>query len=573
MKRNIFKLTFPIFIVGVMAFLTTSCQQKHPKGIEHVLIIGIEGLTPQGLWEANTPCMDSLMQNGAYSYNVRSVLPSSAIPNWGAMLFGAGPEITGVLVNEWNRDVDKCPPVVMSKNHVFPNVYSVIRQQMPKAELGAITDDEALYRVLENEVTNRCEVYHPQHRTIEKLAEYIKEKKPTLLFTHLNDVDSILHDVGCLTPKYIQAIERTDRDVRTLVNALKEAGINEHTLVMITVDHGGLRRSHSGSTYEEITTPIIYSGRGVKKNYQIKQPVYKYDVAADVIFALGLKAPYEWTGRPVKAAFEGFNEPKLFQGVELLPTPILSTIENGFYGDIAVDKGVQVTIKKPVGARGDIHYTTDGTTPTLESPVYTGTLTLEKSATVKARMFADKGESMTTMGQYRVARSAEGGGLNYSFYYLPGTKTMPALQDKAPVYKGIAYEFSMKEASFPDLHAQRAQYPVDYGINEEGWIKIDADAKYTFLAWSVGGYRLYVNSLKILENNKLTGGGHSEGAIELKKGVYPIRMEYFSTGHVRSYFDLYYEVNGMPRELVSAGKVFRDKAAAEASLKNTAKPF
>lgn len=66
-------------------------------------------------------------------------------------------------------------------------------------------------------VTDRCEVYHPQRRTIEKLAECIKKKKPTFLFTHLNDVDSVLHDVGCLTPKYIQPIERTDKGMRTLV--------------------------------------------------------------------------------------------------------------------------------------------------------------------------------------------------------------------------------------------------------------------------------------------------------------------------------------------------------------------
>jgi hypothetical protein len=34
-----------------------------------------------------------------------------------------------------------------------------------------------------------------------------------------------------------------------------------------------------------------------------------YDVAANVAFALNLKAPYAWTGRPTLPAFEGYSEP------------------------------------------------------------------------------------------------------------------------------------------------------------------------------------------------------------------------------------------------------------------------
>ena len=45
---------------------------------------------------------------------------------------------------------------------------------------------------------------------------------------------------------------------------------------------------------------------------------------------------------------------------------------------------VSVTISPPLFYAGDLHYTLDGTTPGASSPVYTGPLTLEQTATVKA---------------------------------------------------------------------------------------------------------------------------------------------------------------------------------------------
>ena len=78
---------------------------------------------------------------------------------------------------------------------------------------------------------------------------------------------------------------------------------------MVVSDHGGIFYAHGGNSYEELTTPIIYSGKGIKKGHPIKQQIYKYDVAADVAFALGLKIPQQWLGRPVRAAFKGFDEP------------------------------------------------------------------------------------------------------------------------------------------------------------------------------------------------------------------------------------------------------------------------
>ncbi len=552
-KKCSLKILLYTLVTGALAVLTLSCQQKYPKGIKHVIVIGIDGMSVQGLLEANTPCMDSLMQNGAFNYKVRSVIPTVSLPNWAAMVNGAGPEITGVTNNSWNRHFDDYPPVAMSENRVFPNVFSVIREQMPEAETGAIYEWGGFERMLETELIDKFEAYSSQREIAEKAAEYILEKKPNFLFIHLDRVDSFGHSKGHMSPEYVDFIGETDNDVRTIVNAVKDAGISDKTMIMVVSDHGGIFYAHGGYTYEEFTTPIIYSGKGIKKNYHIQQQIYRYDVAADVIFALGLEAPQVWVGRPVKAAYTGFNEPKnLYKGTEVLPPPVFIGKEiSTYYGELAVDQGVEVVIKKPLGVEGEIHYTTDGTMPVRESPVYSTPFVLEHSAIVKAKIYGDEGESPTITAPYRVAYSKEGDGLNYAFYHLPGEKTLPALQSGRPVAKGVCYEIGFKEVAFPGINKLREQYPTDYGVRLDGWIEIDEDAEYTFRVWAHGGYRVLINNQRVLERISLDDGANIVGSIKLAKGKYPIQVEFFSSTD-RGYFDLYYEVNGESKGFIPA---------------------
>ena len=56
-----------------------------------------------------------------------------------------------------------------------------------------------------------------------------------------------------MSPEYIDYIGETDNDVRTIVDAVKEAGISDKTMIMIVSDHGGdilcTRRLHLRRVY------------------------------------------------------------------------------------------------------------------------------------------------------------------------------------------------------------------------------------------------------------------------------------------------------------------------------------
>ena len=559
MKRKLIDhLSFLISIVILFSLLTVSgCHgRQHPQGILHVVVIGIDGMSVQGFLEASTPCMDSLLQSGAYNYKVRCVLPTSSKPNWNAMLSGAGPEVTGVIDNSWKRNFDEFPPVAMSEHKIFPNIFSEIRRQMPKAETGCIAQWSGFEDMLETELINRFETYPTQLETAQKTAEYIRDKKPDFVFIQMDEVDHAGHSKGHMSAEYLKAIHEIDADIRLIVDAVKKAGINNNTMIMVVADHGGIFFRHGQTTYEELTTPIIYSGKGIKKGYQIKQQIYKYDVAADVAFALGLNIPQAWVGRPVKAVYEGFNEPEnIYTGVDILPPPVFPSKETKtVYGGLFVDTAALVKIKRPLKVDGDIRYTTDSTAPTRESKLYTGPFTLKKSTIVKAKIFGKNGESPMVTAQYRVVYSKTGNGVNYSFFSLPGEKNMPSFISKIPVGKGACYEIGLNT---PEINNLKNQFKTDYGICFTGWLEIDSDANYTFRIWSDGGYRLYINSTLITENNILSGS-NSEGTIRLTKGSYPFTIEYFTHDKSGS-LDLYYEAPGMPIRFVPGDKLFSKK--------------
>jgi hypothetical protein len=59
----------------ILFLLLSACQQGEfkPQGISHFVVIGVDGMSPNGILTAPTPVLDKLMQEGAYSLHARAV--------------------------------------------------------------------------------------------------------------------------------------------------------------------------------------------------------------------------------------------------------------------------------------------------------------------------------------------------------------------------------------------------------------------------------------------------------------------------------------------------------------------
>jgi arylsulfatase A-like enzyme len=138
---------------------------------------------------------------------------------------------------------------------------------------------------------------------VEEAARYFVEKRPQIEFVHFSDPDERGHAVGWMSDSQIEAIRHTDACLATLIRAVHLAGMADDTLFILSADHGGHGRNHSGRTEEDRLIPWIAWGAGVRPGVHLTGAISTMDTAATALWALGYPAPPEIQGRPVIAAF------------------------------------------------------------------------------------------------------------------------------------------------------------------------------------------------------------------------------------------------------------------------------
>ena len=53
-----------------------------------------------------------------------------------------------------------------------------------------------------------------------------------------------------------------------------------------------------------LETPFVLYGRNIRKGYVLEEPMMQYDLTATLAYALGLRIPPQWRGRPMTAMFQ-----------------------------------------------------------------------------------------------------------------------------------------------------------------------------------------------------------------------------------------------------------------------------
>lgn len=278
------------------------CAQAQIKGVKHVILIGMDGFGAYSFQKADNPNMKQMVKDGSWTLQARSVLPSSSAVNWASMVMGAGPEVHGYT--EWNSQTPELPSRELDQYGLFPSIYTLLREQKPNAEIGVIYSWDGIGYLFPKAAVNNAVACHDNDSLATSTAiDYIKSKKPDFLFIHLDEPDGTGHNIGHNTPEYYQQVHKNDVLLGKILQGVKDAGIWDNTIILLTADHGGVKKGHGGKTMEEMQIPWIIRGPGIAKNHEIKNSVMTYDTAATLAWIFGLKTPAVWTGRPVKEAF------------------------------------------------------------------------------------------------------------------------------------------------------------------------------------------------------------------------------------------------------------------------------
>lgn len=279
----------------------------------HVLFIGIDGWAAKGIREADPadiPNFTYLMEHGSWTLEKRSVMPSASSINWTSMVCGLPTEMHGF--DKWNSVRGTIPPVVDNGQGIPPTIFTILREQRPDAVsgclydwdiIGAITDTLAMdYHRYVNSFTDK-EVLVPMEDYTTIATDYIKASRPDLFFLYYGIQDEAGHVKGWYGEEYMACQKWLDKCIGQLMDFLKEAGLWEDTVIVVSADHGGINRGHGGFSIEELETPFIVFGPGIKEGYHFPDPMIQYDTAAILARILGLTIPSDWRGKAIDSIF------------------------------------------------------------------------------------------------------------------------------------------------------------------------------------------------------------------------------------------------------------------------------
>jgi arylsulfatase A-like enzyme len=113
--------------------------------------------------------------------------------------------------------------------------------------------------------------------------------------------------LGGLVPLYEAEVAARDRQLGRVVEALRQAGIYEESLVVVLSDHGEAlgehgHLGHSGSLHGEVLgIPLLVKLPGGKTGARVKLPAQQVDVVPTVLARLGLPVPGELRGTDLAA--------------------------------------------------------------------------------------------------------------------------------------------------------------------------------------------------------------------------------------------------------------------------------
>lgn len=546
------------FFSAAVLLLLLSCEtkQESPKNIAHAIVIGIDGMSPDGIQKAKTPTLDSMIQNGASTMRARAVLPSSSSPNWASMIMGADTEQHGVTSNGWEKFDHRLPPVVATKDGTFPTIFTLFKDQQPEAHVGAIYDWDGFGRLFEKtDVDFDIDGDHEEGTTKDAVA-YIKKHSPKFTFVHLDHVDHAGHSAGHGTPEYYQSVQKADSLIAEIINATKESGIFEETLFIVSADHGGLGFGHGGESPAEMTVPFILYGAGIKSGYQIEETVYQYDNAPTVAYALGLQTPQAWIRRPVKGAFTGNEKPELLykRKEQIIQPKILP--DAGYFepaGGIFKTDSVAVVMLNP-NNQGEVRYTIDSNLPTLtNSSIYQDTFYLKKTTILKAAIFKDD-EIKSTIAEasFRIIPKVKKDPVKFQVFHGEKLEKLPIFSTLTSVEEGFITEFSHKELINDAVKEDQIALVL------ESYLEIEEEGSYKFFTNSDDGSKLYVDQKLVVDNDGDHGVIERSGKVDLTKGRHLIRVEFFNGGG-GYHLDVKYQGVRVPKQIIPANRLFREK--------------
>ena len=268
--------------------------------VERVILFVVDGMRPDAMLAAKAPTMRRLMENGAYTMEARTVMPSITLPTHLAMFYSTPPDVHGVHSNLFRDFPDGSPPgiteVVRSagKRAAFYHSWEPLRDL---SRPGALA--ESRFVDIYSHPLNQVDMMVGQ-----MAADGIVTTRPNFAFVYLGVPDEVAHKHRWMSPEYLESIAWADAALGYVLERLEAVGMLDTTACLLTADHGGHEHRHGSDCAEDMTIPWILAGAGTRRGVKLQTPVSILDTAPTIATLLGLDIPTGWQGNVVREALE-----------------------------------------------------------------------------------------------------------------------------------------------------------------------------------------------------------------------------------------------------------------------------
>jgi predicted AlkP superfamily pyrophosphatase or phosphodiesterase len=296
--------------------VTARAQTTAPGAPRRVLIISIDGGRPDVLLRANTPNVRALCAAGSFSFWARTTELSVTLPSHASMITGVTPDKHGIT---FNRDVPE-EELFYPK---YPTIFELAKKQGYTTAMAAGKSKfVALCRPgsIDYAVVPPAKKGYTDTEVAANAAKAIAAHRPQVMLVHFGGGDRAGHALGWGTPQQMAALEEIDAGVGRLIGALKETGLYDSTLIILSADHGGAARSHGKNDPRSRHIPWIAVGPGIRKNFDLTAfkdlVINTEDTFATSCAFLNVTPGADIDGKPITQMYEGAE---LMQNVTTQP--------------------------------------------------------------------------------------------------------------------------------------------------------------------------------------------------------------------------------------------------------------
>lgn len=182
-----------------------------------------------------------------------------------------------------------------------------------------------------------------------------------------------------------------------------------------------------------------------------------------------------------------------------------------------------------------IRYTTDGSIPTLKSPLFNEPIKVDKTTTFTIKAFGNDINYTPYKVTYELAnlhpstllKEEVVSGLNYKLYALPkDVRELPDFSVLEPTDKGvITMDNFIPQLKFEALELKRKEH---FALHISGYINVDKDEIYNFNLRSDDGSMLFIDDQEVIRLNSRShvDPWSFDGNIGLIKGMHKIDIYY-----------------------------------------------